>query len=173
MCQQTIESIKPQAIEKKINLTRNLRDDIPKIYVDPDKIEQVLTNLLGNAIKYIPSGSDVELTAELVTSSHLPREIKEHFGKVKQQLVKISVKDTGKGIKPENLKRVFSRFYRGDENDASIRQTAGTGLGLAISKQIVEEHGGRIWAESEYGMGSTFSFCLPTTKKRKRGEKHG
>ena len=173
ICQQTIESIKPQAIEKKINLTRKLSNDIPKIYVDPDKMEQVLTNLLGNAIKYIPSGSDVELTAELVTSSHLPQEIKEHFRKVKQKLVKISVKDTGKGIKPENLKRVFSRFYRGDENDDSVRQTAGTGLGLAISKQIVEEHGGRIWAESEYGMGSTFSFCLPTTKKRKRGEKHG
>jgi len=168
ICQQTAESIKPQAIEKKIKLTTNLKNDIPKIYIDPDKIEQVLTNLLGNAIKYIPSGSKVELSAELVASSQIPQEIKEHFGKGSQRLVKISVKDTGQGIKPENLKRIFSRFYRGEENDASVRKTAGTGLGLAISKQIIEEHGGQIWAESEYGMGSTFSFCLLIRTRRKR-----
>jgi PAS domain S-box-containing protein len=168
ICELTMESIKPQAIEKKIKLKKNIKDDIPKIYVDPDKIEQVLTNLLGNAIKYIPSGSKVELKSELITLSKLPQEIKENFGKGKQKLVKISVSDTGKGIKPENLKRIFSRFFRGEEDDTTIRKTTGTGLGLAISKQIVEEHGGRIWAESEYGMGSTFSFCLPTRKKRKK-----
>ncbi len=173
ICELTLESIKPQAIEKEIELKKNLNDDIPKIYVDPDKIEQVLTNLLGNAIKYIPSGSKVELKSELITSSTLPQEIKEHLAKGKQRLVKISVSDTGKGIKQENIKRIFSRFFRVEDEGAAVQNQAGTGLGLAISKQIVEEHGGRIWAESEYGMGSTFSFYLPTRKKRKRGENHG
>ena len=172
ICELTLESIKPQAIEKEIELKKNIKDDIPKIYVDPDKIEQVLTNLLGNAIKYIPSGSEVELKSELITSSALPQEIKEYFAKGNQRLVKISVSDTGKGIKQENLKRIFSRFFRVEDEDAAVQKQAGTGLGLAISKQIVEEHGGRIWAESEYGMGSTFSFCLPTRKKRKRSENH-
>jgi signal transduction histidine kinase len=113
--------------------------DVPSVYADPDKVEQVLTNLVENAAKY---GSP---TAMRVT------------GEVEGDTVAVSVLDTGPGIPAEDLPRVFTKFYRRDHGRPN-----GTGLGLWISRGLVEAHGGELVASSELGLGSTFRFTLPT-----------
>jgi signal transduction histidine kinase len=106
---------------------------------DHARILQVLTNLLGNAIKFTPSGGRVVVTVERIG-----------------EVVRVSVTDSGVGVAPERLEAVFERFLQLKPNDRR-----GVGLGLYISRCIVERHGGRIWAESTIGEGSTFSFTLP------------
>lgn len=113
--------------------------DVPHVYADPDKVEQVLTNLVENAAKYgSPKGMRVS-------------------GVVVDGAVSISVHDTGEGIPAEDLPRVFTKFFRRDHG-----RPTGTGLGLWISQGLVEAHGGLLTAASEPGAGSTFSFTLPT-----------
>jgi two-component system phosphate regulon sensor histidine kinase PhoR len=97
-------------------------------------------NLIHNAIKFTPPGGHITLSAELEGS-----------------MVKFSISDTGVGISPDDLARIFERFYKADR----ARSGKGTGLGLSISRHLVESHNGRIWAESEVGKGSTFYFSLP------------
>ena len=113
------------------------------IEVDPDRILQVLGNLLGNAVRHTPPGGEVTLAVERRPGGIL-----------------FAVEDTGEGISPEDLPHVLERFYRVDRSRS--RQTGGSGLGLAIARQLVEAHGGRIWAESVPGQGSRFAFVLPT-----------
>jgi two-component system, OmpR family, phosphate regulon sensor histidine kinase PhoR len=100
----------------------------------------VLVNLIHNAVKFTKPGGEITLEAEAVDSG-----------------VRCAVRDTGAGIPAESLSRIFERFYRVD----SSRTGSGTGLGLSISRHIVEAHGGKIWAESEEGRGSTFYFYIP------------
>ena len=109
---------------------------------DTDRIVQALTNLLGNAIKFSPAGADVTASAR--------RE---------GDLVRFTVSDQGRGIPPEQLEAIFERFRQVDASDR--REKGGTGLGLAIARAIVDEHGGRIWAESQAGAGTSFHFTLP------------
>jgi PAS domain S-box-containing protein len=120
---------------------------------DPDRILQVLTNLLSNAIKFAPSDSVVCLgvESEIVQDSSA------------QTYLRFTVKDTGRGIPTEKLETIFERFQQVDASDS--RQKGGTGLGLAICRSIVEQHGGRIWAESYLGQGSTFYFRIPALDK--------
>jgi two-component system phosphate regulon sensor histidine kinase PhoR len=122
-----------------------LVNDTPDFAVRADeaRLEQVLTNLLDNAIKYGREGGRATLGARPLEAS----------------LVEISVQDDGAGLPPEAVERVFERFYRVDK--ARSREQGGTGLGLAIVKHIVQSHGGRVWAESEPGRGATFFFTLP------------
>jgi PAS domain S-box-containing protein len=112
------------------------------VEADPDRVQQTLVNLIGNAIKFSPPGSTVEVRAHANGSEAV-----------------ISVCDTGRGIPQDKLATIFERFEQVDSSDA--RQKGGSGLGLAISRSIVQQHGGRIWVESELGKGSTFSFTLP------------
>ncbi|UOE49180.1 PAS domain S-box protein [Mucilaginibacter sp. SMC90] len=114
-----------------------------ELWVSGDKmrLEQVLTNLLGNAVKYAPDAREVSMIA-IRTGNE----------------VRISVKDQGPGILPENQQHIFSQFYRVKEQE---RKTSGLGLGLYISKDIIDRHGGRIWVESTPGHGATFTFSLP------------
>jgi PAS domain S-box-containing protein len=112
------------------------------VQVNPDRILQTLTNLLSNAIKFSPPHRQVELSAEVQT-----------------QEVLIVVKDQGRGIPSDRTERIFERFQQVDASDS--RQQGGTGLGLAICQSIVQQHGGRIWVESEVEVGSTFFFTLP------------
>jgi CheY-like chemotaxis protein len=112
------------------------------LWADPDRILQTLTNLLGNAIKFSPPGGTIGLDVER-----------------RGDEVLICVRDEGRGIPPEKIETVFGRFQQVDASDA--RQKGGTGLGLAICRGIVEQHGGRIWAESVPGEGSTFRISLP------------
>jgi len=127
--------------------------DFPIIRADPRRIEQVLRNLLDNAIKYSPDGGLVVVRGRVAASE-----------------VVVSVADNGIGIAPEHLNRLFEKFFRvkspiGDK-------VRGTGLGLPVSRTIVESHGGRIWAESELGKGTTISFSLPYGESREANEKN-
>ena len=115
---------------------------LPRIMADPRRVRQVLRNLLENAVKYSPAGGPIIVTVE----AH-PDE------------VQIRVTDRGIGIQPDHLERIFDRFYQVD--NASTRKVGGSGLGLSICKAIIEAHKGRIWVESEVGIGSSFYFTLP------------
>ncbi len=118
-----------------------LDDSISKLTFDSDKIIQVLTNLVGNAMKFTEKGSITISTRKI------------------ENAVRVSVSDTGPGIKQEDIPKLFQKFQQLDSSGG--RKTGGTGLGLAISKEIVEKHGGKIWAESEVGKGTSFHFLLP------------
>jgi len=122
-----------------------LSPDVPRAHGDEVLLHQALINLISNAIKYSPEGSDVILGASWNADS-----------------VTLFVKDEGIGMPPESLDKIFEIFYRVD--DASKRQIAGTGLGLALVKEIVSAHNGRVWAESTPGRGSTFYVSLPCVK---------
>ena len=111
------------------------------ILADPDKLEQILINLLDNAIKFTPAGGRVTVDASDLGDR-----------------VRIDVKDTGIGIPPKDISRIFERFYRVDT--ARSRELGGTGLGLSIVKHIVQAHGGSVAVESTPGKGSTFSFTM-------------
>jgi signal transduction histidine kinase len=120
-------------------------EDQAQVMGDPDRLKQLFLNLVDNAIKYTPAGGNVMLS--------LRRE---------GDWVSVEVADTGIGIPPEHLDRIFDRFYRVDK--ARSREEGGTGLGLAIVKWIVDAHGGRVDVKSEVGKGSTFCVCLPLAK---------
>ena len=135
------DRLQPAARRAGVTLRVGSPDGI-EVCAHEDQIEQVLLNLIDNAIKYTPAGGSVEIGVERSPGS-----------------VAVSVSDTGIGIMREHLPRIFERFYRVDK--ARSRRSGGTGLGLSIVKHIVEAHGGRVTVESEYGRGSTFTFTLP------------
>lgn len=139
--------LRAQAGRNSIDINVDATPAQPPAYADPDRVEQVLVNLLHNAIKFNHPGGRVTLRAE-------------HTG---DSLLRVSVADTGSGIPAEDLPRIFERFYKVDKARSGGREReGGTGLGLAVAKHIVQAHGGRIWAESIDGAGSTFYFTLPT-----------
>jgi signal transduction histidine kinase len=118
-----------------------------RVLADPDRVEQVLINLLGNALRYTPAGGYVSISAE-----------------AKDRELRIAVQDSGQGIAAEHLPHLFERFYRADPS--RTRASGGNGIGLTIARYIVEAHGGRIWAESAgLGRGSVFTFTLPLEGK--------
>jgi signal transduction histidine kinase len=127
---------------RAVELDEGVPDDLPPVYADAERVHQVLFNLLDNAVRFTPSGGRVTVRASRING-----------------VVDVTVADTGPGIAPEHLPRLFERFYRVDS--ARSRDEGGTGIGLAIARSVVEAHGGRIWAESEPGKGSTFTFQLP------------
>lgn len=135
-----VTMLEPLAAKRTIALTAELPEHLPPVLADPDRLVQVLANLLGNAIKFSQPGSSVTVRAEAEPTA-----------------VRIVVADSGPGIPGDQLPHVFDRFWHA-LRDSSVR---GTGLGLAIAKGIVEAHGGRIGVESEVGKGSTFWFTLP------------
>jgi len=135
-----VERLRPQAERAGLILAVDLPSDLPLVLGDAERLQQVMTNLVHNAVKFTPAGGQVTISAQ-----GGPDE------------VVISVRDTGVGIPPADLPRIFERFYKVDR----ARSRGGTGLGLAIAKHIVQAHGGRIWAESREGKGSTFYFSLP------------
>ena len=138
---------RPVAEEKGLYLRAELDPDIPRIEFDPDRINQVLNNLVTNAIKFTSAGG--------ITISVSKRE----------NTIIVCVKDTGEGIKKDDLPKLFQKFQQLSRRNQ--RGIVGTGLGLAICKQIIEQHGGRIWVESQYGRGSEFKFVLPITHRNK------
>jgi signal transduction histidine kinase len=144
--EKTITAMMPQANAEEIELTSNIRSDIYANY-DDERIIQVLTNLIKNAIKATaPKNGIVQI-----------------FVEDKPDEVKISVKDNGTGLPKDSLDKIFRKFYQVDTS--TTREKGGSGLGLSICKGIVENHGGKIWVESEFGKGATFSFILPKNEK--------
>jgi signal transduction histidine kinase len=123
-------------------LKSSVAPDLPRVEADADKITQVITNLVGNAVKFTPAGGRINVGAS--------RE---------EGFVRVDVVDTGSGIPPQEVGKIFDKFYQVARLDG--QQKKGTGLGLTICKGIIEKHGGKIWAESEMGKGSKFSFILP------------
>lgn len=145
LVKETVTAAKTRAKAKNIKLSAELPGNLPRVNIDPQRIRQVLNNLLANAIEHTLNKGTITITAH---------------GKANE--ITISVTDTGEGISAEDLPNIFERFYRVDKSRA--RSTGGSGLGLTIAKRLVEAHGGRIWAESEPGKGSAFSFTLPVSR---------
>ena len=148
--------LKVQFEEKGITLMLKIQPGLPPVLADEDRINQVLLNLMGNALQYTPAGGTVTVTVERPTASKkLP-----HGQDLAAPHLNITVADTGIGISPEHLPHLFTRFYRVDKS----RSRAGgrSGIGLTIAKHLVEAHGGHIWAESRgEHQGSLFGFSLP------------
>lgn len=144
---ETAEFMKGFAKEKNIKLVVKT-EDLPTIEADPDRISQVLRNLVNNAIKFSPKGSEIGIDAE-----------------AKKDRILFSVKDCGCGLTPENQINIFEPFYQVEK--AASREYGGTGLGLAICRGIVESQKGKIWVESKLGEGSTFYFTVPLQPVRK------
>jgi diguanylate cyclase (GGDEF)-like protein len=141
--QHVVQSMQPLAQSKRIVLRRHVPETLPSLFADADKVTQVLLNLVSNAIKYTPESGEVTLQVDEGEND-----------------VQFSVTDTGIGIAAEDVPKLFEKFQQ-FQRPAGTRGHKGTGLGLAISKRLVELHGGRIWATSRLGQGSTFSFTVP------------
>lgn len=131
-----------QAERAGLRLRVDCASDLPKVYIDSQRLEQVLVNLIHNAVKFTRAGGEVVLSAQPADGS-----------------VRFGVCDTGIGIPEDEVSRIFERFYRVDKS----RTGNGTGLGLSIAKHIIEAHKGKIWAESREGQGSMFYFSIPIT----------
>jgi PAS domain S-box-containing protein len=140
---EAVEMFEPQAQARSIALDFDVEESVPPVSADRDRLIQVLSNLLGNALKFTPAGRQITVRAELDEGA-----------------VHVVVKDSGVGIPAEDLPHVFDRFWQ-----ANRASRAGAGLGLAICKGIVEAHGGRIWAASMVERGTTFHFTLPAADR--------
>jgi|SRR5271157_334498 len=134
------ERMRAQAERAGLVLRTECPAGLRAVRADPPRLAQVLVNLIHNAVKFTRPGGEVVLSAQ-----------------AEGEFVRFAVRDTGVGIPPDDLPRIFERFYKADR----ARSSGGTGLGLSICRHLVEAHGGRIWAESEEGVGSTFYFTLP------------
>jgi two-component system OmpR family sensor kinase/two-component system sensor histidine kinase BaeS len=133
-----------QADEAGISLVIDTPESLPPLVADPQRLGQILGNLLANALRHTPPGGEITLGAAPTTKG-----------------VRLWVADTGEGVRPEDLPRIFDRFWRADPA-RSHEPGVGMGLGLAIAKSLVEAHGGRIWAESQVGQGTKVSCILPS-----------
>jgi two-component system OmpR family sensor kinase/two-component system sensor histidine kinase BaeS len=170
LLEEAAESFAAQAYERGVALDICVEPGLPELQADPQRIEQVLTNLVGNALRYTQPGGAVTLRA-FVSPEQLAAEraarvtLLSTVGKeqppavARRSSLVIEVADTGEGIPAEDLPHIFDRFWRADRS--RTRSSGGTGLGLAIARQIVEAHGGRMWATSVVGQGTTVSFTLP------------
>jgi len=135
-----IAQLNPQVERQKLSISREFSTDLPSVPADKDRIRQVITNLVHNAVKFTPPGGMIKITTKNIEGA-----------------VVVDIDDTGIGISKEDLPHVFERFYKGDR----ARSGEGTGMGLAIAKHVIEAHRGNIWVQSKEGKGSTFSFSLP------------
>lgn len=140
-----LTTMKNRAKEKDLILQRDIPPDLPNVSADADRVIQILTNLVANACQYTPSSGEIVVSARAC-----------------DEKVHVRVQDTGIGIAPEDLDKVFDRFFRAD--DALVQEVSGTGLGLSIVKSLVEMHGEQIGVESKLGKGSTFTFTLAIAK---------
>jgi PAS domain S-box-containing protein len=143
--QRVVATMAPGAAEKQITLRHEVQPDLGEIPLDENRIKQVITNLVNNAIKNTPTGGHI-----LVSAGEAPGQ---------PELIQVSIIDTGCGIPREEHERIFDRLYQIKAGDATTEQ--GVGLGLYLCRELIQLHGGNIWVESEPGRGSTFAFVLP------------
>jgi two-component system phosphate regulon sensor histidine kinase PhoR len=140
-----VDRMKPKAERHGLSLTLDAPDSLPNINSDRNLLERAIVNLIDNAVKFTPTGGDIHVAA-----------------RASDGLLTVDVRDSGEGIDPDDLPRVFERFYKADR----ARRGGGTGLGLAIVKHSIEAHGGSVSAKSEPGRGSRFSFSIPARRER-------
>lgn len=141
--QEVVDLLAVQAAGYKLTLTSEVAADLPEVPTDAELLRRVITNLVGNSLKFTPEGGSV--TVKAVRDG---------------EFAKVSVVDTGCGIPKDKIKSMFGKFFQVEETK-SVAKKRGTGLGLTMCKQVVEAHGGKIWVESEWGKGSSFIFTLP------------
>jgi signal transduction histidine kinase/DNA-binding response OmpR family regulator len=139
--EEVLSSIRPLAVNKSLHVESRVPEGV-RLYADRVRYKEILYNLLSNAVKFTPNGGRIWVD-----------------GVCDPRFCQISVHDTGIGLPPEEHETIFNKFYQAAATTKGVRE--GTGLGLAITKRLIEQHGGRIWIESEVGKGSTFSFTLP------------
>ena len=146
---EAVNRVRPNAPNHTLSL--DLQGDLPSIHADRDRLTQVASNLLNNAVKYSPTGGRITVKSRADGGQ-----------------VRIEVRDEGLGIPPEALETIFERYSRVDSQ--ATKDIPGTGLGLPIVRQIVQLHGGKVWAESELGRGSVFHVTLPLAGAGERVE---
>lgn len=150
LCQDIVAEVEAKAREKSLKLSVLSAASLPKLFADPDKVHQVLLNLVGNSLKFTPAGGEIDIN---FISDGL--------------MMDISVKDTGVGINQDDLSHLFKKFGRLDYSYSALASSGGTGLGLYISKSLVELMGGKIWASTGgLGKGATFTFSLPIANQQ-------
>jgi signal transduction histidine kinase len=142
---ETVSSLRTLAVAKGIALSADVSAHLPPVYADPQRIRQILRNLIENGIKFTPDKGTIAIRA--------------HLSDEERHAIRIAVADTGCGISPEECEKIFERLYQGTSSIEASRK--GLGLGLSICRELVARHGGRIWVESQLGRGSTFFFTLP------------
>ncbi len=142
LIEKAVERMQVQAERSGLQIIMDYPSDLPTVLADPDRVGQVFVNLIHNAIKFTPPGGVIHVKAT-----------------EERNKIIFSVSDSGVGIEPDALLRIFERFYKTDR----ARSSGGTGLGLSITKHIIEGHGGKVWVESDIGKGSTFFFTIPTS----------
>jgi two-component system cell cycle sensor histidine kinase PleC len=135
--------------ERQLSLDLTFPKDLPKIWADPDKMHQVLVNLVSNAIKFTPERGQIHLKIEPLPG---------------QELLRVSVSDTGIGIDAAHLDKLFNKFEQVQSARLNVKGPKGTGLGLAITRELVRLQGGDLGVESAPGKGSTFYFTVPTVR---------
>jgi signal transduction histidine kinase len=137
-----------QVTQKDQTVTVDIPQELPKAWCDRNRLAQILTNLISNAIKYTPEGGAVIVQAILI-----------------KEMIQIKVEDNGLGMTPEDQEKLFSKFFR--SADDKVREAPGTGLGLSITKNLIELQGGKVWFESEFRKGTSFYFTVPIHSEMK------
>jgi signal transduction histidine kinase len=145
LVRQSINAVQAKASEKGLELSADIPTGLPQVNIDFLRIRQVLLNLIENALAHTATGGTINISAGLSNG-----------------FIEVSVSDTGEGIPADEVANIFERFHRVDKSRS--RSTGGSGLGLTIARYIIEEHKGKIWAQSAPGKGSRFSFTLPLAK---------
>lgn len=150
--EQVFSSFRSQIEEKEQSISLAIPDELPAVQADPMRLAQIVTNLVSNAHKYTPEGGEISVSVTVKMAN----------GRGTEDLVEVAVSDSGIGLREEDKKKIFSKYFRAADGRAN--GTPGTGLGLRITKQLVELQGGTIWFDSAYGKGSTFAFSIPVAK---------
>lgn len=167
LADKAFETVKLTAQKATVQLVCDVEPELGSVLVDGDKVHQVLVNLLSNAIKFTKEGGEVRISAK---PAPIRRPFTEEtlFGEEIDDAIMVTVKDTGVGIPPEQLERIFEAFYQVD--GGSTREHGGAGLGLSIVRNLVTAHGGEVWADSATGSGTSFHFTLPIADADSAGE---
>jgi signal transduction histidine kinase len=158
-----VSELQTMADKREHTLTINIPPGLPRVRADAARLHQILFNLVSNGIKYTEKGGEIVLDAHEAVLEELPEPVRDCVLS-DRRYTQIDVRDTGVGIAPHELDKVFERFYR-TENPLKV-EAGGTGLGLSLTRPLVELLGGRIWVESTPGEGTTFSFILPAVDAR-------
>lgn len=162
----SITSLERRADEKNIAIINKIPDDLPHLSADKDRLTQIFTILIDNALKFTDGGGKITVDAKYTPGGQVSAGTTVAIKSLNSlDVMEISVSDTGIGIAPKDLDKVFNRFQQ--LSSSSTRKEGGTGLGLAIAKEIIGKHHGKIWVESQVGEGSTFTFILPMTQNGK------